>query len=130
MHGKRFPSDHPYRRQLNDEVHARPPEELVAPMRLSFLALSVDTAQRESNFALMCDLARERGAPMPEDGSNHYSEDMGSFRLKWEQHTEFMRFKFIVGEEEEARHLPNRRCKRCPRTGWAHFRDRSSSRRM
>ncbi len=100
MHGKRFPSDHPHRRQLNDEVHARPPEELVAPTRLSFLALSVDAAQRESNFALICDMACESGAPVPEAGSNHYSENMGSFRLKWEQHTEFMRFKFIVDGEE------------------------------
>jgi len=102
MHGKRFPSDHPHRQSLNDEVHARPPEELVAPTRLSFLALSVDAAQRKRNFDLMCDLARERGAPIPEQGSNHYSQDMGSFRLKWEQHTEFMRFKFIVPDMEAA----------------------------
>jgi len=102
MHGKRFPSDHPHRQSLNDEVHARPPEELVAPTRLSFLALSVDAVQRKRNFDLMCDLARERGAPIPEQGSNHYSEDMGSFRLKWEQHTEFMRFKFIVPDMEAA----------------------------
>lgn len=96
MHGKRFPPDHPHRQALNDEVHARPPEELVAPTRLSFLALSVDAVQRQRNFELMGDLARDRGAPAPEHGSNHYSESMGSFRLKWEQHTEFMRFKFIV----------------------------------
>jgi len=102
MHGKRFPSDHPHRQSLNDEVHARPPEELVAPTRLSFLALSVDAVQRKRNFDLMCDLARERGAPIPEQGSNHYSQDMGSFRLKWEQHTEFMRFKFIVPDMEAA----------------------------
>jgi len=102
MHGKPFPSDHPHRQSLNDEVHARPPEELVAPTRLSFLALSVDAAQRQRNFDLMCELARERGAPVPEHGSNHYSEDMGGFRLKWEQHTEFMRFKFIVPGMEAA----------------------------
>jgi uncharacterized membrane-anchored protein len=96
MQLKRFPSDHPHRLSLNNEVHARPPEELVAPTRLSFIALSVDAEQRQRNFDVMCNLARDRGAPAPEAGSNHYSEDMGSFRLKWEQHTEFMRFKFIV----------------------------------
>ncbi|MFP4539177.1 MAG: DUF3422 family protein [Dichotomicrobium sp.] len=96
MHGERFPSDHPYRHILNDEVHARPPEELVAPTRLSFLALSVDAAQRQRNFELIRDLARDAGVPPPEQGSNHYSRDLGRFRLKWEQHTEFMRFKFIV----------------------------------
>jgi len=96
MHGKRFPSDHPYRQPLNDEVHARPPEELVAPTRLSFLALSVDAAQRQRNFDLICNLAREHGVPPPEHEANHYSQDLKRFRLKWEQHTEFMRFKFIV----------------------------------
>jgi hypothetical protein len=30
-----LPEDHPQRRALNDEVHARPPEFLLAPVRLS-----------------------------------------------------------------------------------------------
>jgi len=102
MHGKRFPSDHPYRKDLNDEVHARPPEELVAPSRLSFIALSVDSAQRQRNFEQICDLARDLGVAPPEDGSNHYANDMNGFRLKWEQHTEFMRFMFVVPGEESA----------------------------
>jgi len=96
MHGRQFPPDHPYRKILNDEVHARPPEELVAPTRLSFLALTLDAGERKRNFDLICDLARDRGVTAPDAGSNHYSQDMGNFRLKWEQHTEFMRFKFIV----------------------------------
>lgn len=102
MHGKRFPSDHPYRQTLNDEVHARPPEELVAPTRLSFLALSVEAAQRQRNFDMICDLARDFNVPPPHHSSNHYSEQLGSFRLKWEQHTEFMRFMFIVPGAESA----------------------------
>jgi len=100
--GNGFPSDHPYRHPLNDEVHARPPEELVAPTRLSFLALTVNADQRQVNFDLICELARNNGVPAPEVGANHYSVEMGTFRLKWEQHTEFMRFKFIVPGEESA----------------------------
>ncbi len=102
MHGRQFPPDHPHRQALNNEVHARPPEELVAPTRLSFLALTVDGEQRQRNFDLMCELAQSFGVPAPEVGSDHYSRDMGRFRLKWEQHTEFMRFKFIVPGEESA----------------------------
>ncbi len=101
-HGRQFPPDHPHRQALNDEVHARPPEELVAPTRLSFLALTVDAEQRRQNFDLICELARDAGVPAPEVGANHYSMDMGGFRLKWEQHTEFMRFKFIVPGGESA----------------------------
>ena len=31
--------DHPLRRQLTNEVHARPPEALAAPMRVTMLAM-------------------------------------------------------------------------------------------
>jgi hypothetical protein len=34
-----MPPFHPHRQELNDEVHARPPEALVAPVRLSFMAM-------------------------------------------------------------------------------------------
>jgi uncharacterized protein DUF3422 len=34
-----LPPDHPQRAELNDEVHARPPEALAAPVRVSYLAL-------------------------------------------------------------------------------------------
>jgi len=87
---------------LSDEVHARPPEELVAPTRISFLALTVDAEQRKRNFELICELAQSCGVMAPEVGASHYSVDMGRFRLKWEQHTEFMRFKFIVPGAESA----------------------------
>jgi hypothetical protein len=33
------PQNHPRRIELNDEVHARPPEALSVPARLSYLAL-------------------------------------------------------------------------------------------
>ncbi len=101
-HGRQFPSDHPHRQTLNDEVHARPPEELVAPTRLSFLALTVDAEQSKRNFDLIGDLAEHLKVPPPEAFSSHYSRDMGRFRMKWERHTEFMRFMFIVPEPETA----------------------------
>jgi len=91
-----LPSNHPLRIQLNDEVHARPPELLVAPTRLSYLALFSDTAAREGGFSAVCALAECYGAAPPSPRANHYSADLGPFRLKWERHTEFVRYKFIV----------------------------------
>jgi len=102
LNGHQFPSDHPHRLALNDEAHARPPEELIAPKRLSFLALTVDAEQRKRNFELISDLAHARGLPAPGSGANHYSADMDGFRLKSEQHTEFMRFMFTVPGAESA----------------------------
>ena len=91
-----LPADHPLRIQLNDEVHARPPESLVAPARLSYLALFSDAAAREGGFSAVCALAERFGAVPPSLHANHYSADLGPFRVKWERHTEFVRYKFIV----------------------------------
>jgi len=88
--------DHPQRFELNDEVHARPPEALSAPMRLSFLALLADAGQRRTELALLGDLARRFGVAPPQPGVSHYSTDFGPFRLTWERHTEFARYKVMV----------------------------------
>lgn len=91
-----FVADHSLRRALNDEAHARPPESLVAPARLSFLALLDDGIDRAGHFAPVRDLCRRYGMAPPSDRANHFSQDLGPFRLKWEKHTEFTRYKFIV----------------------------------
>jgi uncharacterized membrane-anchored protein len=87
-----LPRDHPQRRALNDEVHARPPEPLAAPLRASYVALLGDAAQREASLDAVRDLARRSGAEtLPEPGATHYSADLGAFRLRWERHGEFTR---------------------------------------
>ena len=90
-----LPPDHPLRIELNDEAHARPPEALTAPLRLSFLALYSDPQQRDSEWEHLCELVRRMGGTPPAR-ANHYSADLGPFRVKWERHTEFTRYKFIV----------------------------------
>ena len=90
------PQNHPRRIELNDEVHARPPEALVVPTRLSYLALLCNATQRDQAWSMVCDLARQFDLPPPPPGAVHYSADFGSFRLKWERHTEFARYQFIV----------------------------------
>lgn len=88
--------DHPLRIELNDEVHARPPESLTAPLRLTFLAMQSEWAARDKEWAQVAALAQRFGAPPPWQGANHYSADLREFRLKWERHSEFSRYKFIV----------------------------------
>jgi uncharacterized membrane-anchored protein len=41
-------------------------------------------------------LADSFGVKPPSDTAIHYSADFGRFRLKWERHSEFSRYKFIV----------------------------------
>lgn len=92
----RLPRDHPLRAELSDEVHARPTEALVAPLRISYLALLTDPAEPQQPWRAVHDLALRAGAPPPPPGASHYSADLGPFRIKWERHTEFSRYKFIV----------------------------------
>jgi uncharacterized membrane-anchored protein len=97
-----LPQNHPSRIELNDEVHARPPEALYAPCHISFLALTSDAATREQQLALLNELITSHGKPPHKTGTNHYSANLGPFRVKWERHTEFSRYMFIVeGEDRE-----------------------------
>ena len=91
-----IPRDHPQRAELNDEVHTRAPELLVAPARLSYLALLKDGAPREQTWEPLRALAERYGAPPPPLAAYHYTADLGPFRVKWERHTEFTRYLFIV----------------------------------
>jgi uncharacterized membrane-anchored protein len=92
----KLPADHPQRIELNDEVHARPPEPLSVPSRLSYLALLCDAAQREAAWSAVCALCDRYGVQPPARSVLHFTAELGPFRLKWERHTEFIRFMFIV----------------------------------
>lgn len=94
----RLPPDHSQRFELANEVHARPPEELVAPTKLTFLACLSDRSERQAEWQAVSALAERFGALPPEPHAIHYSVDLGPFRLKWERHTEFSRYNFMVME--------------------------------
>lgn len=92
----RLPPNHPRRFELNDEVHARPPEALTAPARVSYLALLLDGTQPAREVRHLAELTERCGAPAPDENTNHFSADLGPFRIKWERHTEFSRYMFIT----------------------------------
>jgi uncharacterized membrane-anchored protein len=92
----RLPTDHPLRGELHEEVHARPSEALQAPLRVTYLALVSDPASRAQEWQHVRALAARYGVTAPDRSLNHFSADLGPFRLKWERHSEFARYKFIV----------------------------------
>ncbi len=112
-----LPPSHPQRLELNDEVHARPPEALAPGLRLSYLALLGDPAHREASWEAVCDLARRSAAAPPLPGASHYSADLGPFRLKWERHTEFSRFMVITPGADAADPFANPALAAVP-AGW------------
>jgi uncharacterized membrane-anchored protein len=91
-----LPRDHPLRVELNDEVHARPADPLLAPTRLTYLALSAPPGAREREWDHFCGLVQRFGQEPPPARASHWSADCGPFRVKWERHSEFTRYKFIV----------------------------------
>lgn len=91
-----LPANHPLRVELNDEAHARPPEALIPPLRISYLVLLSDASMRDPQQQHVAALAQHYGVAPPPVGAIHYSIDMGPFRLKWERHSEFSRYTFVV----------------------------------
>jgi uncharacterized membrane-anchored protein len=93
-----LPSNHPQRFELNDEVHARPPEALKRPLRLSYLAMFSPWSERENEWAKLKELTARFGVAPPPPGASHFSANYGAFRLKWERHSEFARYVVIAPE--------------------------------
>lgn len=90
-----LPSDHGLRIELNNEVHARPPDLLTAPAAITYFALVCDPQTRKADWMRVRDLARGFGLATPETQPPHISLDLGAVRITVESHTEFVRYSII-----------------------------------
>jgi uncharacterized membrane-anchored protein len=88
------PPGHPQRVLLHNEIHARPPEAMAAPLALSHVVMFGDAAAREASRAHLAALLRDHHLPQPDAQSTHLRMDLGGFRLRWELHTEFVTWTF------------------------------------
>ena len=91
-----LPQQHPQRALLHNEVHARPPEPLSAPLALTHIVMWTDAAGRAASRAHLAALLRDHHLPPPDDHTTHLRIDLGGFRLRWELHTEFVTWTFSV----------------------------------
>ena len=93
--------DHELRYALANELHARPFPPLRAPCFAAYLAIKRPTdalgRDRSEDVAHLHALLDRYGAAHPPAGANHYFGEIGKYRLKWEQHTEFVTYT-ILGE--------------------------------
>ncbi len=92
-----LPPDHALRKELNDEVHARPPLEMKTPAKISYFVLLRGAENREAERDNVRELFERMDRPAPAISGNHLTVDFGNFRLKWEQHTEFIRYTIVSG---------------------------------
>jgi uncharacterized membrane-anchored protein len=91
-----LPGNHPERYALADEVHARPPEPLDTPCRVSYVALLLEPEARAQEAAQLQALCERFGAAIPAAGATQFSLRLGDIRLKWERHGEFSAYTVIA----------------------------------
>ncbi len=85
--------EHPARRSLNDEVHARPPDSLRTPSDVIYL-VRLQSREGEDKRAteLLADLLQRFGQRLLDTDTNHYAARLDGLWLRWERHTEYSRF--------------------------------------
>ena len=88
------PTAHPQRVALHNEIHARPPEAMSAPLAISHIVMVGDAQEREASRAHVAALLRDHHLPQPDAQSTHIRMDLGAFRIRWELHTEFVTWSF------------------------------------
>ena len=88
--------EHTLRRALHNEVHARPPEPMRAPVAISHVVMLADADARQASRVHLLALLRDQHLPVPDAHANHLRVDVGGWRLRWELHTEFVTWTFMA----------------------------------
>jgi uncharacterized membrane-anchored protein len=86
---------HPERDALLAEAHARPSTPLAAPMLATRIANVSGESGLDADRAHMATLCRRLGQPEPGPSSRWCVLDAGSWRLRWERHTEVSTWTFF-----------------------------------
>jgi uncharacterized membrane-anchored protein len=92
---------HPLRVALHNEIHARPPEIMTAPVVISHVVMLCNEAERAASRVHVAALLRDHHLPPPDETSTHIRADVGGFRLRWELHTEFVTYTFMHPTEDD-----------------------------
>jgi uncharacterized membrane-anchored protein len=100
-HPHGLPPSHPQRRELNNEVHARPPESLVSPADVTLISMLSGAAARDADWQHLRMLFNTFDVPLPETPLSHHSAQVGPIRLALERHTEFARYTFVANGNEQ-----------------------------
>ncbi|WP_321389210.1 DUF3422 domain-containing protein [Emcibacter sp.] len=88
-------SEFPTRHILNNEVHSRPFIQVGSPARCCHMAILTGEAGRNADLEHLAALCRHYNLPTPPADCSHQIIDFGTFRLKWERHTEFCSYTFL-----------------------------------
>lgn len=86
---------HPQRDRLLAEVHARPFTPLRAPMLATRIATMSEESGADEDRAHLAALCQTLGRRVPSPDARWFAIEAGSWRLRWERHTEFATWTFF-----------------------------------
>ena len=92
---------HSLRVALHNEIHARPPEVMTAPVVISHVVMLCNDSERAASRDHVATLLRDHHLPPPDETSTHVRADIGGFRLRWELHTEFVTYTFMRPTQDD-----------------------------
>lgn len=90
-----LPPDDALRRQLHDEVHARPPASLQLPALVTFVAVLNADISRDQEAAHLRVLPGQAGLTAQSLEGNFLRLHLEGYSLKWERHSEFTRYSIV-----------------------------------
>ncbi|HKB55701.1 MAG TPA: DUF3422 domain-containing protein [Ramlibacter sp.] len=85
---------YPQRVALHNEIHARPPEAMTAPLAISHIVMLITAAERDASREHLCAILRDHHLPPPDAQTTHVRVNVAGVRLRWELHTEFVSWTF------------------------------------
>ena len=91
---------HPLRDFVLQEIHSRPFHPLTTPARLLHLAYTTELTQSASDRQAVVDFCLRLGAARPADNAKHHYVTLDGAAFRWEQHSEFTTWTFIVEGEQ------------------------------
>ena len=80
---------------LHQEVHARPPQELLAPLAVTHWVQWIDADGCAASRAHLAQLLAGHGAVAPAEDAVFVQAELGELSLRWELHTEFVAWTFL-----------------------------------
>ena len=87
---------HDLRRALHNEVHSRPPEAIADNTAVFCVVMLANDAERTASRQWLHQLLRDLQLPVPDAEANHLRLDLGNCRLRWELHTEFVSWTWML----------------------------------
>jgi len=86
---------HPWRAELNEELHSRPSPLVETPCTISHIAVQIRPDERSAEHAHLAELCGRFDTKPPAEGASCFYQTFDGFELRWEKHTEFSTYTFI-----------------------------------